>query len=146
LIGRVVACGYAPLKPLGYCRGAYVTFGLEERFVTAGARKTCVGAILERDGCVLIVKNPSSGEFVLPTAVHLGQPHGKEGLYGVLQSLGVNADLSFVFSIFEDAESGEVSIYYRGIAVTEPRPVAPAQFIPFDAIPWQKLSNDAVRT
>ena len=109
LIGRVVACGHAPVKPLVYCRGAYVTFGLEERVVAAEGGKTCIGVILERQGCVMMLKNPATGEFVLPTAASIGQPEGKEGLYGALQSLGVRADLGFLFSVFEDGKTGDVS-------------------------------------
>lgn len=146
LIGRVVACAHAPLKPLGYCRGAYVTFGLEERVVAAEGRRTCVGAILERQSCVLLMKDPATGSLMLPTAARLGQPEAHDGLYGTLRAIGVGAELGFLFSVFEDRETGEVSMYYRGTALTEPAPGAPAQFFPFDAIPWQKLPGDAVRS
>lgn len=145
LIGRVIGCGHAPLKPLGYCRGAYVTFGLEQRVVAAEGRNACVGVILEgRDG-LLLIKNPATGGLALPTAASLGKPDGEGGLFGVLRWLGVAADLGFLFAVFEDDASREVAIYYRGTALSAPAGGAPARFFPLEAIPWPRLPTDAVR-
>lgn len=146
LIGQVRGCGHAPLNPLGYCRGAYVTFGLEQKAVEARGRKTAIGAILERDGEILLVDDPATGGLSLPSAETLGRPGSHDGLLDSLARLGVTADLSFLFAVFEETDKHRVSIHYRGKLLDGPGHGSGARLVPFDAIPWSRLPTDAVRS
>lgn len=146
LIGRVCGCGHAPLNPLGYCRGAYVTFGLEQKAVEARGRETLIGAILERDGRILLVDDPATGGLTLPTAETLGEAGSGGGLLGSLAKLGVTADLSFLFAVFEENNGRQVSIHYRGKLLEGPASGSGGHLVPFDAIPWSRLPTDAMRS
>lgn len=147
LIGRVVAFDHAPANPLGYCRGSYVSFGLEREAVEAASGpKTRVGAILERDGSLLLLTDRKTGAVSLPTAAHLGRQGDTEGLAGAVAGLGVEAEIGFLFAVFEDRRSAARWIYYRGeVQGGEPDP-SRARFYAFDDIPWDRLPDDAVRS
>ncbi|PWC37625.1 flavin reductase family protein [Azospirillum sp. TSO35-2] len=145
LIGCVRGCGHAPVSPLGYCRGAYVTFGLEQKAMETRGRQTLVGAILERDGQILLVETPDGG-VALPTAEALGKPGRSDGLLHRLATLGSTVDLSFLFAVFDEDNDRRVSIYYRGKLIDGPAAGQGARLVGFDAIPWAKLPNDAVRS
>lgn len=147
LIGRVLAFDHAPANPLGYCRGNYVNFGLaREALEAAGGQKTRVGAILERAGSLLFLTDGRTGAISLPLAAHLGEPGDAGGLAHAVASLGVEAEIGFLFAVFEDRHSTTHSIYYRGeVYGGEPDP-SRARFYAFDDIPWDRLPDDAVRS
>lgn len=147
LIGRVLAFDHAPANPLGYCRGSYVDFGLAQAALeAAGGRQTRVGAILERDGSLLLLTDGRTGAVSLPVAAHLGERGDAKSLAGVVAGLGVEAEIGFLFAVFEDPRSTAHSIYYRGeVHGGEPDP-SRARFHAFDEIPWDRLPDDAVRS
>lgn len=147
LIGRVLAFDHAPANPLGYCRGNYVDFGLaREALEAVGGQRTRVGAILERAGLLLLLTDGKSGAVSLPVAAHLGERGDARSLAGAVAGLGVEAEIGFLFAVFEDARSTTHSIYYRGeVYGGEPNP-SRARFYAFDDIPWDRLPDDAVRS
>lgn len=115
LIGRVVGFKERPANPLGYCRGAHVTFGLQiDALATSGGR-TLVGAILEHGGGIVLVEDGHGG-LDLPKSPALGGITEADGLIGSLRRLGLDAELGFLFSVFEDPErgAGAMSVIYRG--------------------------------
>lgn len=145
LLGRVRAFAHARLGPLGYHRGAYLDLGLaREALEATTARATRVGAILERDGAVLLLTE--GDRAALPTAAHLGRPGEPSGLLTAIARLGIVAEVGFLFAVYEDAASATQWVYYRGEAAGgEPDP-ARARFVAFDAIPWAALPGEAVRS
>lgn len=147
LIGRVLAFDHAPANPLGYCRGNYVDFGLaRDALEVAGGQRTRVGAILERAGLLLLLTDGKTGAVSLPVAAHLGERGDARSLAGTVAGLGVEAEIGFLFAVFEDARSTTHSIYYRGeVYGGEPDPFR-ARFYAFDDIPWDRLPDDAVRS
>ncbi len=144
LIGQVRGHGQAPATPLGYCRGAYITFGLEQTAVNGTGGQSLVGAILERDGGILLVADTNGG-LALPTATALGKPGQEGGLRQRLQTLGGGAEIGFLFAVFEEAANHRQSIYYRG-TLSAPPTAASARLVAFDDIPWDRLPDDAVRS
>jgi flavin reductase (DIM6/NTAB) family NADH-FMN oxidoreductase RutF/pimeloyl-ACP methyl ester carboxylesterase len=144
LIGRVTDFGDTPANPLGYCRGAYVTFGLSQTALAAARPR--VGAILENEDGILFLT--SGDRFDLPEGISLEPDSDPNSLNGALRRLGVSAQLGFLFAVFEDPRSGagSVSVYYRG-ALKSPVPEAAGlRVVPFDRIPWDGLRDDAIRS
>ena len=144
LIGRVTEFGDTPANPLGYCRGAYVTFGLSQAALAAARPR--VGAILENEQGILLLAN--GDRFDLPEGISLEPDSDPNSLNGTLRRLGVSAQLGFLFAVFEDPRSGagSVSVYYRG-ALKSPVPQAAGlRVIPLDQIPWAGLRDDAIRS
>ena len=147
LIGKVVGFGNSAANPLGYCRGAYLNFSLSQNVVAATSQPTRVGAILERDGAVLLVEGPNGG-LDLPTGVRLDPRSDPTSLRGMLELAGATARLNFLFAVFEDTSetSPSISIYYRGTVDGDPAANGSMRFIRFEEIAWESLPNDAIRT
>jgi flavin-dependent trigonelline monooxygenase, reductase component len=147
LIGRVVAFGETADQPLGYCRGAYVDFGLSENAISALAQSAQVGAILEHDGHLLLLRG-EDGTVALPTGRRLEPKEDPTSLRGKLARLGVDATLDFLFAVFEDtaAANASVSIYYRGSAtgIRSDDPVILR--VSLDAVPFGQFADPAVRS
>lgn len=146
LVGRVLDYAYTTANPLGYCRGAYVTFGLAQDALNAVQDRAPVrvGAIIEHEGAVYL-EHDADGTVRLPTAPRLGTSAERDSLVGGLGAAGVSMDLSFIYAVFEDAARGIQFIFYRAQA-RPPDPRLRDRFIPFGSIPWRRLPDDAVRT
>ncbi|MCP3723097.1 flavin reductase family protein [Paraburkholderia sp. CNPSo 3272] len=148
LIGRVVDFVQTSSTPLGYCRGAYVNFSLSQDALAAAGVRAKVGAILEhRDGLVLI---DTPDGVALPTGIKLEPASDAASLRGVLAKLGLRAHLDFLFAVFEDGSGkgpGE-HIYYRGRVIHSGSPWLDSsiRIVPLSQIPWDELSDDAVRS
>ena len=147
LLGRVVDFSHTPASPLGYCRGAYLTFSLSQDALAAAGQRARVGAILERDGGVVMVQT-ADGSLQLPTGNRLEPVSDPASLQGVLGKLQLDGRLDFLFAVFEDARagSGAVQIYYRGRAFGDLPADGSVRVVPLDTIPWDKLADEAVRS
>ncbi|MFD1554983.1 flavin reductase [Paraburkholderia silviterrae] len=148
LIGRVVDFVQTSASPLGYCRGAYVNFSLSQDALGAAGARAHVGAILEhRDGLVLV---DTAKGVQLPTGIKLEPASDPASLRGVLAKLGLHVHLDFLFAVFEadrERESG-VHIYYRGRVIHNGSPWLDSsiRIVPLSQIPWDEVSDDAVRS
>ena len=147
LIGRIVDYDYAPASPLGFCRGAYVTFGLARDAVRATQQDqgTRLLALIEHEESILFSRDANDGALSLPTASRIGNAQATGSLLSKVKTAGVDAELSFLFAVYEDPESGVHNIVYRG----EARAVnehAKASLIPFEDIPWNDIHDTAVRS
>ncbi|SFI79495.1 NADH-FMN oxidoreductase RutF, flavin reductase (DIM6/NTAB) family [Bosea sp. OK403] len=146
LIGEVMGFDHAPANPLGYCRGAHVAFGLSLDSFSAKGGRMRVGAILEHERAILLVAG-EGGRLDLPEGASLGAGGDPASLSGRMNHLGIKADLGFLFAVFEDREApGATSIYYRGRLLEVPEPSAAVHLVPFDAIPWDRLRDEAIRS
>jgi hypothetical protein len=97
----------------------------------------------------------SDGEIDLPYGTTMGgtttegtttgTPGDPTSLLGQLHSLGLEAELGFLFSVFEEPSRrpGAVSIYYRGKLMNEPEAGSPARLVSFDKIPWERMRHYA---
>ena len=145
LIGKVVGFKERPATPLGYCRGAHVTFGLQIDALATSGERTLVGAILEHGGSVVLVEDGRGG-LDLPKSPALGGITEADGLIGYLRRLGLDAELGFLFSVFEDAErgAGAMSVIYRGFLREAPPHDAAVTLAKLDAIPWERVRGGAL--
>ena len=146
LIGKVVGFKERPANPLGYCRGAHVTFGLQiDALATSGGR-TLVGAILEHGGAIVLVEDGHGG-LDLPKSPALGGITEADGLIGYLRRLGLDAELGFLFSVFEDPDrgTGAMSVFYRGFLREAPPHDAAVILAKLDAIPWERVRGGALQ-
>jgi pimeloyl-ACP methyl ester carboxylesterase len=147
LIGQVLDFADTANNPLGYCRGAYVTFGLSQAALSAPGSRTRVGAILENEDGILFIAGPD-GRLGLPEGISLEPDSDPASLNGILRRLGISAQLGFLFAVFEDPRNGAgvVSVYYRGL-LTAPLPAGQGlRTIPLAGIPWDRLPDDAIRS
>ena len=147
LIGRVVDYDYAASSPLGFCRGTYVSFGLSQEVVRATKQKHGMRllALIEHEEAILFERNVDDGALSLPSATRIGNADDKGSLLNKVREAGVDAELSFLFAVYEDPRSGIHSIVYRG----EARAVdehAKASLLAFQDISWNDIRESAIRS
>jgi flavin reductase (DIM6/NTAB) family NADH-FMN oxidoreductase RutF len=152
VLGEVKAFHHTTGTPLAYCRGNYIDFGLEQEAVGTG-RNLVYGAIADRNGKVLLDRDPLSGKWSIPLsrrvdAEHLRPEHAPGGLPKALDALGVKANLSFLYSVFE--EGAETMIVYRGVVPEESGetsvPPKRASFFSSEDLPWDAVATSQMRT
>jgi flavin reductase (DIM6/NTAB) family NADH-FMN oxidoreductase RutF len=146
LIGRVVDHFHSARRPLGYCRSNYLSLGLDQETMgSVEGRTRRVGAVLEADGRILFLVDPESGRLALPLAASLGERgEGTGGLSELLASLGVDAEIEFLFAVYDDPAHG-LNIYYRGsLASVAGIDAARTRLVSFDDIPWDSLAGEAI--
>ena len=146
LIGKVIDYYHNTHAPLGFCRGAYVSFGLSPKMLqlvsSPGSLK--VGALIESNGKILLERNPENGQLAPPTADMVGDASIAASLVGKLDSAGIEADLPFIYSAYHE---GSVRyVYYRGElqSVKDVIETRALQFYDFDHITWEEINNLAI--
>ena len=142
LIGRVIDFDHSPSNPLGFCRGSYVNFALERQAMAAG-QAAQVGAILEANRKLLLVKDGDG--YTLPVGDRLGTGSDTGSLIAALEGLGVRADISFLYAVFESTQGRGLSVFYRGDVLEGPSPDAPAALVPFGEVPFDRLPDNGLR-
>jgi flavin-dependent trigonelline monooxygenase, reductase component len=148
LIGQVKAVHDGSGMPLGYFRGNYVAFSLEQKAVLPSV-ETVFGCIVEYNGRILL-KRSSGGNpcWSIPKA----NWHAAGGLLGglpeILSHAGAPADLSFLYSVFEVPEQKRTYIVYRGVFHSEPKLGDSSRWALFDneTLPWNALKCRPIET
>lgn len=136
LLGRVVDFGCSDGVPLGYCRGAYVHFGLDGSAFTPHPGGVRVSAIIEQRGAVLLsVGNERTG---LPSAASFGPSEDPNSLLGQLAQAGVATSLPFIFASYDAA--GAHHVVYRGLVPPEQTVTVPGwRFVPLADLPYGRM-------
>jgi flavin reductase (DIM6/NTAB) family NADH-FMN oxidoreductase RutF/pimeloyl-ACP methyl ester carboxylesterase len=145
LIGRVRDFQHNSAQPLGYCRGAYITPGLSQEAMAAAQPGTDVGAILENGGRILFLETADG--FELPRGRGLGSAGDGKSLRGLLAAKAIEAQLGFLFAVWDDA--GNVSrthVYYRGTVDVPASSDRGIRLIEIDAIEGLKIADPAIRS
>ncbi|TPN20847.1 alpha/beta fold hydrolase [Mesorhizobium sp. B2-3-3] len=145
LIGRVRDFEHNSSQPLGYCRGAYIAPGLSQEALAAAQPGTDVGAILENGGRVLFLETADG--FELPRGRGLGSAGESKSLRGLLAAKAIEAQLGFLFAVWDDA--GNVSrthVYYRGTFDVPASSDRGIRLIDIDAIDGLKIADPAIRS
>jgi hypothetical protein len=136
LLGRVVDFACSDGAPLGYCRGAYVRFGLDGAAFTPHAGGVRVSAIIERRGAVLL--RDEAGRAALPSAQAFGPADDTQTLLGQLGHAGVATSLPFVFASYDTGDTHHV--VYRGLVTPEQAVAAPGwRFVPLAELPHDRM-------
>ena len=147
LIGKIISFDSSPKTPLMYLRGNYVNLGLEQKMLLAMENENTeiiVGAIIEWRKKVFLLKNKNNGSLNFPSASRLGHIEDKQSLLGVLKNLNMSINEHYLFSVFEKAGDKTSLIYYRAQAKEEVTALKDS-FYDFDAIPFDKLTDEASR-
>ncbi|WP_318014081.1 alpha/beta fold hydrolase [Mesorhizobium sp. BH1-1-5] len=147
LIGRVHDFSHNGAQPLGYCRGAYVTPGLSQEALAAAAPPgTEVGAILENEGRVLFFET-AEGSYQLPAGRGLGAASDASSLRGKLAARAIEADLGFLYAVWDDAmDAARTHVYYRGTVDAPVSGDGQIRFVEIERIAELKIADPAVRS
>ena len=146
LIGRVVQYSYNTHEPLGFCRGAYVSFGMTPEMLqlvsSPGSLK--VGAIIESDGKILLERNPANGQLLLPVSDFVGDTTTDDSLLGKLASAGIEVDLPFIYAAYH--ENSQRFVYYLGelLSIKDAVETRIMHFYEFDNITWEEINDAAI--
>ena len=143
LIGRVLDYAYNTHTPLGFCRGAYVSFGLTPKMLQllSSPGHLQVGAIIESNGKILLEQNPANGQLTLPAADSVGEASSGKGLLGKLAGAGIEVDLPFIYAVFHD--DNQRFVYYLGElrSLSEAVETRSLRFHEFDNITWEEIND-----
>lgn len=144
LIGQVEAFANNPAKGLGYASSGYFTLGqVREIAAAAPGRQAMVGALVECDGHVLVQQ--TEGKLTLPT-IELNDAYGAPvAIREHLRAAGLKAEIRQVYSVFDDAGSGEHFTFYRAIAGS-PEPSSAGKFVKIDDLNAERMTLPAVTT
>ncbi|MDD9874622.1 MAG: flavin reductase [Gammaproteobacteria bacterium] len=146
LVGEVA--GYsagAGGRPLGYFRGGYVRFGLEQDAMDAYRRAQPVLGCIVDDGDRLLLCSDASGQWSVPLSnMAGGAQSGKGALRAVLENIGAEVDFSFIYSLFGVHDGEPTHIIYRGLLKNSQRlrrgAQSNARLFRADEIPWEKIA------
>ncbi|ESR25055.1 hypothetical protein N177_2054 [Lutibaculum baratangense AMV1] len=120
LIGRVEAFSSSAGRPLVYGQGGYLSLGLEQEVVARPPGKdVIVSCIVEHEDRVLLVRRPE-GLWTLPHASLVGSGKDLVPLKQAFRRIGVRAQITFLYSVFESDAPDTVHIVYRGKLQDEP--------------------------
>ena len=146
LIGRVLQFAYNTHAPLGFCRGAYVSFGMTPTMLqlvsSPGSLK--VGAIIESNGKILLERNPENGQLLLPASDSVGDVAIPDSLLGKLGSAGIEVDLPFIYAAYH--ENSQRFVYYLGelLSIKDAIETRNMHFYEFDNITWEEISDASI--
>ncbi|TPL46458.1 alpha/beta fold hydrolase [Mesorhizobium sp. B2-4-6] len=146
LIGRVHDFSHNGAQPLGYCRGAYVTPGLSQEALAAAAPPgTEVGAILENEGRVLFFETAEG--YQLPAGRGLGAANDARSLKGKLAAKAIDAELGFLYAVWDDAtDASRTHVYYRGTVDAPVSGDGQIRLVGIECIAELKVADPAVRS
>ncbi|MFD2057086.1 alpha/beta fold hydrolase [Mesorhizobium calcicola] len=146
LIGRVHDFTHNGAQPLGYCRGTYITPGLSQDALAAAPPETEVGAILENEGRVLFFE-AADGSCQLPAGHGLGAANDARSLRGKLAAKAIDADLGFLYAVWDDAtEASRTHVYYRGTVGSPRSGDGQVRFVEIERIAELTIADPAVRS
>jgi flavin reductase (DIM6/NTAB) family NADH-FMN oxidoreductase RutF len=117
VIGRVLGFSRTAGQPLGYCGGGYIAFGLgAEALERLGGEAIRVACLLECHDKVLLLRRASAAAWELPaTPLRAGEDH-RQAIPQLMVRLGVRADVSFLYSVYQDVSEAHTTMVFRGVA------------------------------
>lgn len=139
LLGRVVAFDLSPGSPLAYGLGGYISLGLtEEALARSHGRAVVTSCIAERNGAVILLQE--GGAWRLP----FGWGQAQSGrqvrpVLDLLTDLGLEAEIGFLFSVFEAADGSGLQIVFRA-QVLGGHVTPPGREFTESEIPWELLA------
>ena len=143
LVGAIKAFEDAGTNGLGYARGAYVKPGtLGEAVAAAAQGEAVVGAVVERDGTILLL-GPEEGPLTLPEAP-IDEANDPQALRAFLsRAIGLPTHVGFVYSVYENRTTRRQHIVYRCDAgFGDP---AAGRFFPLANVPLDRIADSPTR-
>jgi flavin reductase (DIM6/NTAB) family NADH-FMN oxidoreductase RutF len=111
LIGRIQAFGTSPAAPLGFCRGRYAEIKEPLPPGWSPARNMIIAYLIEADRQILLRSAPN-GRWTLPVAT--GRRRDGTLELDAAGDVALTPDTTFLYSIFDVAETDPGYIVYRG--------------------------------
>jgi len=140
LIGRIQDFGLAEKRPLGYCRGNYVDLGLAQS--SNADEVAAIGAILDRGGEVMMMRDTVDAPWRLPTSLGTGE-NTRHLLTAMFSELGVTVGPTFLFSVFKEANETNATFYRGEVSNIEPASSDLLAFFAADSFPYQDLPHSS---
>ncbi len=146
LIGEIRDFFHGKAQGLGYCRSGYFRLGLEQQASELQAREkiVSVGAIVASGDSVLVLPG-SDGYLTLPETRLKNLPGTQRALRSNLVKSGVSIEFGPVYSIFENEETGDHTIFYRSTAAGAISPKN-AQFVPVEQLEIDRFERHSIRS
>ncbi len=148
LIGEVKNYQYNTHAPLGFCRGSYIGSALSPQLLqlVSSPDMLRVGAIIEHEGRVLLERDTSTGQLTLPLSGSVGSSSNGDSLLGKLAAAGVDVELPFIYSAYQD--HGLRYVYYLGElrSMEMVGDLRGMRFYDFDLITWEEINDPAIIT
>ncbi len=151
LIGEVTRFGAGSGQPLGYCQGNYVNFGVINNAVEQAANaRLNFGCIIHQADKLLLCRSDPDAPWSPPVnSIRKNLSGDQRALMALLHEAGINAELSFLYSVFEIPETGEICIFYRGELSAPPAlktGTSPEfRLFEFDHVPWGELASQQLQ-
>ena len=88
------------------------------------------------------------GGLDIPKGAAIGAATDSDGLLGTVERLGLEAELGFLFAVYEDPARGPSaqSIVYRGQLKKAPAVDARVMLARLDDMPWERIHDAALAT
>jgi flavin reductase (DIM6/NTAB) family NADH-FMN oxidoreductase RutF len=140
LIGRVIGFEITPRRPLVYGQGGYISLAVQQAAIAKSpGRKLVVSCIVEQNGKVLMLPG-ENGRWMLPGAALTGGGSGDlVSLKDALRRAGAKVEITFLYSVFENASDDTVNIVYRGTLVEKAETASDVRFFDAEDMPWSAL-------
>lgn len=140
LIGHVRAFGTSPATPLGFCRGRYVSVNDPLPTGWSVSQSMVVGYLIEGSDSILL-RCDEKGHLSLPTA--RTRKADNQVVLASGQSVSVEPERTFLYSVFDVADSAPGYLIYRAsIAADAARDLPEGlQFFPIDDLPYERIPS-----
>ncbi|MDH1010116.1 flavin reductase [Pseudomonas nicosulfuronedens] len=127
LIGEVQRYRSSVGSPLGYFRGSYIDFaeGAKAIQVERGSALK-VGCLIARDNGVLLIREPGQEHWSIPEVFWHAGVSQKAVIDEVFRRVGLVGEVSFIYSMFEEAGDDFTRLIFRADASGELAPTASA--------------------
>jgi flavin reductase (DIM6/NTAB) family NADH-FMN oxidoreductase RutF len=139
LIGRVLEFDTAARRPLVFGQGSYISLSVQQAAVAQPSGRTVtVSCITDQQGRILLMRS-GDGSWTLPGAVLAGSGSGElSSLKDALERIGAKVEITFLYSVFDDADNG-VMIVYRGTLAEAVEETETVRLFPEADVPWDAL-------
>ena len=145
VLGEILSAYATAGEPLGYFRGGYVDIGAAAHDIdTLRPEAVRIALLIDDRGRVLLRHDTPGDAWELPSAPLVAGNLHRQTIPALLGRLGVVADLSTLYSVFQDEGDAFSTIVYRG---ETSQPVAPGgvidgvgyRFFAIDDEPWNLI-------
>lgn len=121
VVGRVLGFAMNEGQPLGYFRSGYsaVTADLAA-LERSGGEALLVSGLIDCLGRVLLLQRPGEARLAFPSAaLRHGEDH-RQALPRMLERLGLSAEISALYSVFQDDGAPHTEMVFRGTCESVP--------------------------
>ncbi len=148
LLGRIEESHYRSGMPLGYFKGGYVDFASQSSLSSDDAERMVIGVIIERDDELLLSNLDDKQGWSIPNSECLAStPNARTAVKQYCRQLGIELELTFVYSIFNLEDGKNYIVYRTTINHCQPdRLVEGSRWFKINDIPWAQIHIRQIST